>query len=110
MLDTKLRALAEPRRRAILRMVLEHELTAGEIAAQFEVTRPAVSQHLAVLTDAHLLTMRRHGTRRYYRARREGLEELRSFLDEFWDDRLSVLKQEAEAEERGARGRGPDRA
>ena len=78
------RAIAEPRRRAILRLVRDDELPAGEIAAHFDVTRPAVSQHLTVLKGAGLLTERREGTRRLYRARPEGLEDLREFLDEFW--------------------------
>lgn len=99
-----LRAIAEPRRREILRLVRDEEMTAGGIASHFDVTRPAISQHLRVLHGAGLLTERRAGTRRLYRARAEGLQELRDFLAEFWDDRLQVLKHEAEAEERGRRG------
>ena len=79
-----LRALAEPRRRAILRLVAHDELAAGEIAAAFEVTRTAVSQHLTVLKNAGLLTERRDGTRRLYRARPQGLAGLRQFLDDMW--------------------------
>src|SRR5260370_656285 len=67
--DETLRALAEPRRRAILRLVARDELAAGEIAAAFEVTRTAISQHLTVLKNAGLLAERRDGTRRLYRAR-----------------------------------------
>jgi DNA-binding transcriptional ArsR family regulator len=96
------RAIAEPRRRAILRLVREDELAAGEIAAHFDVTRPAVSQHITVLKDAGLLTERRAGTRRLYRARPEGLEGLRDFLDEFWGIGLERLKQAAETEHRRA--------
>jgi DNA-binding transcriptional ArsR family regulator len=77
-----LRALAEPRRRAILRLVARTELPAGDIAAAFDVTRPAISQHLTVLRTAGLLHERRDGTRRYYRTRVEGLAELRALLDE----------------------------
>ena len=66
----------------------------------FDVTRPAVSQHLSVLKEAGLVTERRNGTRRLYRARPEGLLEVRAFLDEFWSDRLEALKREAEREER----------
>lgn len=81
-LDETFRALAEPRRRAILRLVSGRELPAGQIAEAFEVTRSAVSQHLQVLKDAGLVAERREGTRRFYRARREGLDELRAFLDQ----------------------------
>ena len=94
-----LRAIAEPRRRAILRLVLDQERSAGAIAAEFEVTREAISQHLRVLRDAGLLSERRAGTRRLYRARPEGLAELMSFLEGFWDERLAALKREAERDE-----------
>jgi DNA-binding transcriptional ArsR family regulator len=93
-------AVAAPRRRAILRLVRDGELSAGEIAAHFDVTRPAVSQHLRVLKDAELLFERRDGTRRLYRARPEGLAELRAFVEDFWDGGLDRLKREAEAEQR----------
>ena len=79
-----LRAIAEPRRRAILRLVARDELAAGEIAAAFDITRTAVSQHLTVLKNAGLLSERRDGTRRLYRARAEGLAGLREFLDDMW--------------------------
>jgi DNA-binding transcriptional ArsR family regulator len=103
--EAALKAIAEPRRRAILGLVREDELSAGEIASHFEVTRPAVSQHLNVLKEAGLVSERRNGTRRLYRARPEGLVELRSFLDGFWDVRLEALKREAEKEERKKHGR-----
>ena len=96
--DDVLRALAEPRRRAILRLVAQDELAAGEIAAAFEVTRTAVSQHLTVLKNAGLLTERRDGTRRLYRARPEGLQGLRQFLDEMWASSLDVARRLVEAE------------
>lgn len=98
-MDTVLHAIAEPRRRDILRLIQERELSSGEIAAQFDVTGPAISQHLKVLREAGLVTQRRAGTRRLYRARPEGLAELRDFLDEFWGAGLLQLKQAAEAEE-----------
>jgi len=97
--EAAIRALAEPRRRRILELVRDEELTAGEIASEFDVTRPAVSQHLAVLRDAGLLQERRLGTRRLYRARREGLEDVREFIEGFWDDGLERLKLAAELEE-----------
>ena len=93
-------AMAAPRRRAILSLVRSDELSAGEFAAHFDVTRPAVSQHLRVLKEAELLVERREGTRRLYRARPEGLAELRAFVEGFWDDRLDTLKAEAEVEQR----------
>jgi DNA-binding transcriptional ArsR family regulator len=96
-------AISEPRRREILRLVRDRELAAGEIAAQFDVTRPAISQHLTVLKGAGLVSERREGTRRLYRARPEGLAELQSFLDGFWEDRLAQLKRAAETEQRRGR-------
>ena len=104
-MDTALKAIAAPRRRQILTLVREDELSAGEIAAHFDVTRPAVSQHLNVLKEAGLVSERRNGTRRLYRARPEGLVELREFLEEFWGVRLDALKREAEKEERRKHGR-----
>jgi DNA-binding transcriptional ArsR family regulator len=103
--EAALKAIAEPRRRAILGLVREGEPSAGEIASHFEVTRPAVSQHLNVLKEAGLVSERRNGTRRLYRARPEGLTELRDFLEGFWDARLEALKREAEKEERKKHGR-----
>jgi DNA-binding transcriptional ArsR family regulator len=103
-MQTALKAIAEPRRRQILTLVRGEELSAGEIAAQFDVTRPAVSQHLNVLKEAGLVSERRSGTKRFYRARPEGLAELRAFLEPFWDERLEALKQEAEREEQITRG------
>jgi DNA-binding transcriptional ArsR family regulator len=91
-----LRALSEPHRRQIMELVDEDELSAGEIAAHFDVTRPAISQHLTVLKAAGLLSERRQGTRRLYRARPEGLAELHSFLEGFWTARLDQLKAAAE--------------
>ena len=105
-MDAALRALADPRRRAILALVRERELPAGEIAARFDVTRPAISQHLAVLRESGLVFERREGTRRLYRARPAGAAELRSWLEEFWDDGLARLQAAAEAEEQ--RGQNDD--
>ena len=95
--DEALRALAEPRRRAILRLVSEEEMAAGQIAAAFDVTRTAISQHLTVLKNAGLLTERREGTRRLYRARPEGLAGLRQFLDDMWASSLDAARLLAEA-------------
>ena len=95
--DAVLHALADPRRRAILRLVRDGELPSGDIASRFpEVTGPAISQHLRVLREAGLLTERRSGTRRLYRARPDGLRELRQWLREFWDDALDDIKATVE--------------
>ena len=104
-MEAALKAIAEPRRRAILTLVRDGELSAGEIASHFDVTRPAVSQHLNVLKEAGLVSERRNGTRRLYRAQPEGLVELRGFLEGFWDVRLEALKREAEKEEQKKHGR-----
>jgi len=103
-MESALKAIAAPNRRAILALVRDGELSAGEIASHFDVTRPAVSQHLNVLKEAGLVSERRNGTRRLYRARPEGLSELRDFLEGFWDIRLEALKREAEKEERKKHG------
>ena len=95
-MEEALRALADPGRRRILTLVRSEERAAGEIAAELPVTWPAVSQHLRVLKHAGLISERRDGTRRYYRARPEGLDEVRAFLDGFWDDKLQRLKREVE--------------
>jgi len=100
MVDQVLQALAEPRRREILRLIRLKEMSAGEIASHFDVTRPAISQHLGVLSAAGLVTVRQQGTSRFYRLRPEGLADVRQFIEGFWDDRLQLLVQEAEAEER----------
>ena len=104
-MEAALRAIAEPRRRRILELVGDRELSAGEIASHFEVTRPAISQHLGVLKEAGLVNERRNGTQRLYRARPQGLAELKAFLDGFWDEKLEALQREAEREERQKRGK-----
>jgi DNA-binding transcriptional ArsR family regulator len=100
-------ALAAPRRREILRLVWTAELAAGEIASHFDVTRPAISQHLRVLKEAGLVSERRNGTKRLYRARPESIAELRAYLESYWDENLRLLKQAAEQEEQ--RGNRRDR-
>ena len=99
-MDAALHAIAEPRRREILRLVRDEPLTAGAIAGHFEVSRPAISQHLAVLRAAGLVVERRDGTRRWYQARPDGVRELRVWLETFWDDGLTRLTAAAEQEER----------
>jgi DNA-binding transcriptional ArsR family regulator len=91
-------ALAEPRRRAILRLVRDQPRSAGEIARHFDVTQQAVSQHLAVLREAGLVDVRPEGRRRLYAVRPDGLASVREFLDEFWPERLQRLKAAVEAD------------
>ena len=94
--DTVLRALADPNRRQILRLVQDTELPAGQIAASFPLTQQAVSQHIAVLKHAGLLTERREGARRLYSMHHESLEPVRELLSEFWPDALGRLKKAVE--------------
>ena len=104
--DVVLRALADPHRREIMRLIQDTELPAGQIAAHFTLTQQAVSQHLTVLKRAGLLEERREGTRRLYRFQPASLEPVREMLDEFWPDALQRLKRVVEREhpKRGARG------
>ena len=100
-MDAALKALAEPRRREILRLVWNDELPATDVADHFgEVTRSAISQHLGVLKAAGLVSERRDGTRRLYRARRDEMEKVRRFLDEYWTTGLERLRDVAEAAQR----------
>lgn len=107
--DRAAKALAEERRREILSLLGDGEMSAGEIAGRFDVSRPAISQHLAVLREAGLLGERRVGTRRLYRVRPEGMAGLRDFLDRFWSQRLERLKLAAELEQQRRDRRGKRR-
>jgi len=99
-LDGALRAVADPTRRTILRLVRDRERAVGDIASHFpRISQPAVSQHLRVLAEANLVTARRDGNRRLYRTHAEGLGEAWAFLDEMWSDRLARLKVAAEREQ-----------
>ncbi len=104
-MDAMLRALADRTRRQILAMVWREERTAGEIAAGFTMTRPAVSQHLTTLRESKLVFERHEGTRRFYRANRPAVARLRAELGAFWDDHLAQLKDAAEAAERKGKTR-----
>lgn len=99
-MDAVLRAIAEPNRRRILELVREAELSAGDIARAFAVSRPAISQHLKVLEQAGLLSVRKYGTRRLYRARPQAVAEVKAFIDSYWRDGLTRLKQAAEEQHR----------
>ena len=102
-MEAVLRAIAAPTRREIIRLVRTRELSAGQIASHFDVSRPAVSQHLAVLREAGLVSERRDGNRRLYRTRPEALADAREFIEEFWTDHLARLKTAAEEEAQGDR-------
>lgn len=100
-----LRALADGTRRQILALVWREERRAGAIADEFAVTRPAISQHLGVLLASELVSVRRVGTRRLYRANRRAIVRLRADLGAFWDRHLSRLTEAAEAAGRKGRHR-----
>jgi DNA-binding transcriptional ArsR family regulator len=100
MIEKVIHALTEPRRRDILYLVRDGELTSSAIASHFDISAPAVSQHLKVLEESGLVIVRRDGTKRYYRIRREGFADLKQYIDRFWDDSLLRLKEAAEEEER----------
>lgn len=91
-----LQALADPTRRQIFEALHEEPRTVGELAKTQPVSRPAVSQHLKVLQSAGLVTVTPKGNRRLYLVRREGLDELRDYLDRFWGDVLTAYGQEIE--------------
>ena len=98
--DAALRALATPRRREILRLVWDQELSSGDIASHFSVSWPAISQNLRVLKEAGLVRERRSGTSRLYRADRAALKPLERYLLKMWSRRIDRLRLLAEAEER----------
>ena len=91
--------IAAPRRREILRLIWDRELSAGDIAAALPVTFGAVSQHLSVLRDAGIVDVRREGTYRYYRANQERIGPLAAVLVAYWTDAMDRLAEEAEREE-----------
>lgn len=95
-----LQVIAAPRRMRILELVWDHDLTAGQIAAEFDVSWPAISQHLAVLKAAGFVTERRAGTSRIYRADKEALGSLRAVVEDHWRAGLGRIKELAENEQR----------
>jgi DNA-binding transcriptional ArsR family regulator len=102
-------AIAQPKRREILRLLAAGELSAGEVASRFAVTQPAISQHLKVLKEAGLISERRDAQRRLFSVRPEGLADLHSFLAEVLPASLERLKRAAEQEERRVGGRDASR-
>lgn len=101
---TALQALADPTRRTIFERLREGPLPVGELAAGLPVSRPAVSQHLRVLREAALVAERKEGTRNIYSLNSSGLEELREYIEGFWDDVLNRFKQAAEKEAKNDKG------
>jgi DNA-binding transcriptional ArsR family regulator len=100
-MDTQnLRVASEPRRLQILELIWDRELSAGDIAAQVPVSFAAVSQHLRKLREAGLVSVRRDGRFRYYRARKQDMGTLAVLLEAMWRERLGVLKEMAEAAEK----------
>ncbi len=99
--DAVLRALAEPNRREILRLIRDEPLSVTEIASHFEISQQAVSQHLQVLRDAGLVGVRQDAQRRLYVVRPEGLASLEEFLGELWPKSLQRLKHRIERRQRG---------
>lgn len=99
MTETALKAIAEPRRQAILRLLKDDgELTQGELGERLHITQQAASLHLKTLLDAGLVSARREGARHLYSVRPEGFRLVESFLREFWSDQLTALKREAESD------------
>ena len=103
-METVLKAIAEPRRQEILRLIWQRERAAGDVAAHFDISRPAISKHLRILKEAGLLAERRVGTQRLYRARPERLADARRFIESFWDEGLAAIKHSAENDARDRRG------
>jgi DNA-binding transcriptional ArsR family regulator len=94
----QMNALGDPTRRAILERLLNGPLCVGDLAREFPVTRPAISQHLRVLKNAHLVLDRPVGNRRLYQVNPAGVERLRAYFDRFWTDALTAFKKAAEQE------------
>ena len=89
-------ALGDPTRRAILERLLQGPMPVGELARQFPVSRPAISQHLRVLKQAHLVVDRPAGNRRLYAVDPAGIDALRAYFDRFWTQALVAFKRAAE--------------
>jgi len=96
--DSALAALSDPTRRQVFEALLAGPAPVSALAGKLPVSRPAVSQHLKVLGDAGLVTMKRQGTRHIYSVRRDGLAELRAWLDRMWDDALAAFAREMESD------------
>ena len=94
--DAQLDALGDATRRAILATLLAGPKAVGELARDFPVSRPAISQHLRVLKDAGLVLDLPEGTRRVYQLNPEGFDSLREYFDQFWTHALNAFKKKVE--------------
>jgi DNA-binding transcriptional ArsR family regulator len=106
----QLDALGDATRRAILERLLKGPLPVGELARDFPISRPAISQHLSILKHAHLVVDRAAGTRRLYQVNPAGIDALRAYFDRFWIDALSAFKRAAEQRPNRAAEQRPNRA
>jgi DNA-binding transcriptional ArsR family regulator len=100
----QLDALGDPTRRAILERLLKGPQPVGELAREFTVSRPAISQHLRILKNARLVIARPAGNRRIYELNPSGVDALRNYFDRFWTQALAAFKKAAEEDSRGERG------
>ena len=100
----QLDALGDPTRREILERLLNGPRPVGELAREFTVSRPAISQHLRVLKNARLVVDRPEGNRRIYELNPAGVDALRNYFDRFWTQALAAFKKAAEEDSRGERG------
>lgn len=96
-MQVAIEAIAHPKRRQMLQLVMDHERQAGELAALTRISQPAASQHLRVLRQAGLVEVRRDGQRRLYHVNFAALQSLRSQLDDFWGERLGALQSATKA-------------
>ena len=94
--ERQLDALGDPTRRAILARLLNGPLPVGELAGEFPISRPAISQHLRVLKEAQLVTDRAEGTRRVYALNPDAFDSLRDYFDHFWNQALAAFKKKVE--------------
>jgi len=101
MAEAAFEALAEPRRREMLRLVRDQPRAVNEVAEHFEISQQAVSRHLQILKEAGLVAVRPEGQRRLYAVRSEGLRSVRDFLAEFWPAQLEELKRAVESSDGG---------
>jgi len=99
-ITTLFTALADPTRRQLFERLAKKEMPVGELALGLSVTRPAVSQHLKVLKDAGLVTVREDGTRRIYSVDQRGVDAMRGYLDHMWDKALANFKKQVERNEK----------
>ena len=96
--ETQLNALGDATRRAIVQRLLQGPLSVGKLAEEFPISRPAISQHLHVLKQAHLVTDQVAGTRRVYHLNPQGFESLRAYFDQFWSTALTAFQQHMEGD------------